>query len=150
MGDTVTVACKIPNGLLLRVFDMVSSQEPVLGGGMRETRTAVQKGEQVKVSGPAIPRGPDLNEQVMEGLPQLAGGYALTHGVDADFFETWLEQNKDSDVVKNGLIFAHSKPADARAESKEKTDVRSGLEPLAQSKDPRAPRNVKIASDAAA
>jgi hypothetical protein len=144
MGDTVTVGCKLPNGLLLRVFKMVEGTEPVLGGGTRKTKTAVQAGETVKINGFALPRGPDFDP---DRAHLVVGGCGLTHGVDADFFHEWMGQNKDSDIVKNGLIFAHASSESARAEATEKKAEVSGLEPLRQDRDPRAPRTIQAAAD---
>lgn len=144
MGATVTVACKLPNGLKLRVFEFVKGSEPVLGGGTREVQVPRQVGEAVEVKGFSIPRGPDFDP---EKMPPMSGGFALTPGVDADFFEKWMEQNKDSQVVREGLIFAHEKSSSARDEAKEKAELRSGLEPLAQGADPRAPRGVRAAAE---
>lgn len=33
-------------------------------------------------------------------------GYALTEGVDKNFWDTWLEQNKDAAYVVGKLVFA--------------------------------------------
>lgn len=37
---SVTVGCKLPHGLTMRVFDMVETQEPVMGGGFRAVKVA--------------------------------------------------------------------------------------------------------------
>jgi hypothetical protein len=58
------------------------------------------------------------------------GRYGITRGVPVDIWETWLEQNKDSDLVRNGLIFALGDDIDALYEAKKRTALRSGLEPL--------------------
>lgn len=146
MASTVTVACKVPNGLILRVFDMVEGTEPILGGGSRPTKVARQRPETATIKGFSVPRGPDFD---YEKAPQLAGGFALTPGVDADLFELWLEQNKESQLVREGLIFAHEKTGSAVAEAKEKADLLCGLEPLNPDKDPRAPRGIKKESEKA-
>lgn len=127
MSGTVTVACKLPNGLLLRVFQMVDSNEPVMGGGWRDVKRAEPFGEQVHIKGYALPAN-------MQGIGLHVGGYALTPNVDADFWELWLNQNRDADYVRNGLIFAHEKKADAIAESKEKAQVWDGMGPLIPTK----------------
>lgn len=58
------------------------------------------------------------------------GGYALTPGVDADFFAAWLAQYKDLELVRRGLVFAHPKPQDATAQALEMRGEKSGLEPI--------------------
>lgn len=143
-SKTVTVACKMPNGLLLRLFNMEPYFENVLGGGKRETTKARQIGQTVKINGTATPFG---------SAPAclIVGGFAMTPGIDREFFDRWLEQNADSDVVKNGLIFAHGKATFATGKAKEMTLVRNGLEPINPERtirdgksvavDPRIPRN---------
>ncbi len=134
---TVTVACKVPNGLILRVFDMVDRDVPVLGGGVKTVKEAQVRGSSIKVLGPAAPFGQ---------LPRapIAGGYALTHGVDQAFFTEWLKQNAESELVKNGLIFAHEKADYLTKQAQEKEAVTSGLEPLKPDADKRVAGKVKI------
>lgn len=123
MPGTVTVATKLPHGLILRVFTMVDQDEPVMGGGFRTVKTAKQLPKQVVLNGAAHPQ-----DQAPTCL--MVGGWALTPNVDKDLWDLWLEQNKDSDVVRNGLIFAHEKAGNAEAESKDKAKLKSGLERL--------------------
>ena len=52
MAATVTVACKIPNGLVLRVGEWETRLESV-GGGMREIKQWQSRGAPVTVAGPA-------------------------------------------------------------------------------------------------
>jgi hypothetical protein len=131
MPGQVTVACKLPNGLILRVFDMIEKSESPVGAAPRTVREAASRAGSVTLKGCAAPYGtPKL----------LHGGYALTHGVDADFFEAWMAQNKEHPAVKAGLIFAHAKSDMAQGKAKEQAEIRSGLEPLKQKGDPRAPK----------
>lgn len=122
-ASTVTVACKVPNGILLRVFREEKSQEPVLGGGWREVKRSVPVGDPIHISGPAVPYGEAPKTKIEHG-------FALTFGVPADVWKVWLEQNADSDMVRNGLIFAQAKDDGAVAKSKEMSGEKSGLEPL--------------------
>jgi hypothetical protein len=125
MPGTVTIACKIPNGLLLQVFNMVDHDEPVFGGGVRVVKRAVQVGDRIKVNGPARYMGQELPHDIK-------GGCGLTYGVDADFWAKWLEQNKTAPYVTNGLIFAQptGKPGDIDAQIKDHKKLKSGMEPL--------------------
>lgn len=120
MTGTVSVACKIPMGLRLRVFDMIDGSEPVMGGGSRAVKIAQQRPGYVDIAGNSVAMG--------EQKP-LSGGYMLTHNVDADFWTQWLEQNKESRLVTEHLIFAlpQNKAADA---AKEKREIKSGMERL--------------------
>ena len=139
MSGTTTVACKIPNGLWLRVFDQIEQHEPVMGGGTRPVKKAILRGEPVRVHGPATPFG-----EAPKCL--IVGGYAHTPNVDADFFAKWLEQNADHDAVKNGLIFASEKRGYVEGESKASESRRSGLEPIAPGSDPRIPKGNRSVS----
>lgn len=125
MGDKVTVACKLPHGVRLRTFNMEKDREPVMGGGTREVKKAVWDGREFVIKGVAAPAG-------MAPKARMMGGFALTPGVDKDFWEAWLAQNKESDMVKNGLIFAQTQGdrASLRDNVKDHVKQRSGLEPI--------------------
>ena len=129
-GETVTVACKLPHGLLLRVFDMVPTREPIMGGGYREVQMARECSEQYIVKGNA-------HAQNMAPSAPISGGYALTFGIPKDFWDRWLKENESSDVVKNNLIFANEKSDYVQDEAEEKAGLRSGLERLDPNKPPK-------------
>lgn len=125
--DTVTVACKIANGLILEVSEMVDWPEPNgFGGGTRTTKKAVRIGEQIVIRGNAIDIV-NLRSGADSEFPRV-GGYALTSGVPRDFWELWLEQHKDAPYVKNGLVFAHTSIDGTSGEAREKKAVESGFE----------------------
>jgi|SRR5579885_152800 len=143
MGATLTVACKMPHGLELRLFDMVETTVPVVGGGMRKVKEARQRPETVTIKGYAAEFG-------KVPAAEVEGGFALTHGVDADFWDAWLAANADSDIVKKGLIFALPTVEGVRSESKNRRSLRNGLEPFAKDGDPRAPRRTSNVTAGAA
>ena len=123
-GSFVTVACKLPHGLTLRIFDMEEYDEPLMGAvGRRTTKLAKELQQRYVLNGFSHP-------QIRAPKHQIVEGFALTHRIPLDFWERWLSQNKDSMLVKNGLIFAHEKAADAEDEATEKKTVRSNLERL--------------------
>lgn len=125
MSDTVTVACKLPHGLVLRLYTMIEVSEPTAGGSFRKAKRAQVIGEQVVVKG-YITRF----DRRKDPAPAAQGSsYALTHGVNADFFNKWLEQNADLDAVKNNLIWAHSVDM-VEGFVKEHEKQKSGLEPI--------------------
>jgi hypothetical protein len=133
---TVTVACKIPHGLQLQLVRKTSYVEETLSGSRDRVRYD-RTGARVMIYGPGRPVNPP------PGFPDphpMAGGYALTHDVDSKFWEQWLEQNKLSPIVKNGLIFAMSSSNDVKAKAREQADFRSGLEPLNMEGDARMPK----------
>ena len=132
MAGTVCVACKVPNGLILQLFEMADTTE-VTPTGHREIKKARLKGEQVKIAGYS-------RELMKEARAPIANGFALTRGVDADFWEEWLNQNRDADYVRNGLIFAHAQTADTRAHAKELRDVVDNQGPIVPDTDRRLPQ----------
>lgn len=138
MAGTVTVACKVPMGLILRVFTMETYKEPAAGGGFVDAKRARQVGKSVKINGPAHP----VNERPMVPMAgnYLGGGFALTPNVDADFWTKWLEQNADNDVVTNGFIFAAPKTENVAAQAKERRKEKLGFEPI----DPDRPPTPRI------
>lgn len=134
MSETVTIACKLPNGILLRLFNMTERAEQVLGGGSRKVKQAAQTDHPpVKIKGCAAPFGVAI---------QTFGGYALTPGVSKEFWDEWCKQNHDSDLLKNNLLFAQGSEHFAADQGKEQAEVTSGLQPLNPDKDIRAPRRV--------
>ena len=137
--STVTVACKLPHGLFLRLFKMVEYSEPVMGGGSKIVPRAEQIGGAVTIHGYAAPFG-------KPPVAQVVGGYALTPNVDADFFAEWLKQNADHDVVKNNLIFANEKPESVHGKAKGRESIRNGLEPIDPNKLPKGIESAKAAA----
>lgn len=118
----ITVACKYPHGLILRIFKFEKIDVPSPGGLRQETQP-VQIGEQVKINGPVAPTGKD-------SIHETAGGFALTHGVDAEFFAEWMRQNANSDLVKNGIIWSASDRNSARDRAEDHKATRTNIEPL--------------------
>jgi len=131
----VTVACKMPNGMILRIFEAVNDTELVMGGGSRKVVRHVPVGKPVLVHGSAHKKGdtPDY---------RIVAGYALTEGVPADFWETWLAQNVQAEYVTSHVIFAYEKADDVVAASKDHESVVSGLHPLVPNNDARIPKGI--------
>jgi hypothetical protein len=128
---TVTIACKLPNGLILRVFKLEKSQEatPL---GQHDIDIARDTGKRITIAGNAAPHG-------KSPLAPISGGYALTHNVDADTWEQWLAANINSDLVRNKMIFAHAKQNELDAEARANETRLSGLERLDTQGDKRMP-----------
>lgn len=136
-SGTVTVACKVPNGIVLRLHRLVDVIEATPDGG-RKVKMAQQYGNEYTVHGPARPFGQAPRTTVV-------GGYALTKGVPADFWNEWLRQNAHSDLVRNNQIHAYHTLDAVKGEAQEKAKVRSGMEPIVPDKDPRIPKRIKSA-----
>jgi hypothetical protein len=130
-GEHVIVACKLPNGIILQLCEWTERTESGLGG-IRTYKVWEKRGDKYVVRGVTIPFGT---------VPTyaMAGGYALTSGIPRDFWEKWLEQNKDNQVVLSGLLFAHASQDDAEAQAEEGKAELTGMEPLALSMDPEVP-----------
>lgn len=122
----ITVACKTPNGIIMRLFEMHEQEEITLAGSRRIMKAIQSEHEPVRIKGCAAPFGSPI---------VTIGGYALTHGVDAQFFAEWLRQNADSDLVKNRLVFAHESREYISDKAEESEKVLSGLQPLVRSED---------------
>lgn len=120
--DVVSVACKLPNGLILRGFDERKEVELVLGGGTRDVEVHRPNGDQVVIGGTMArfgdPRPPILT----------AGGYRITRDVPRALWEQWLNANRNSDLVRNHLVYAHEHHDHVEDWSREHAAAVSGLE----------------------
>ncbi len=147
-NGTVTVACKLPNGLVLRTFDMITKWDD---GGKKNYEEARQRPETFTIAGAGNPIKPRK-----DGV-QIVGGYAITHNVPAAIWNEWAKDNKESDFIKNRLVFAMANPRAAEDKAKNNAKMaRTGLEPLNPDKiikdgrripaDPRIPHAIDPAS----
>lgn len=138
---TVVVACKIPNGLTLQLQRPFEKFEDTRDGPQKRTYN-VFYGRRYVVRGPAYPVGtlPKGFAQA-KPFPMLEGGYALTRGIPRDFWQQWLEQNKEADYVvppegaSHGMIFAYDDLGDAAAAAREQETLLSGMEPISTDED---------------
>lgn len=122
-ATTVTVLSKLPAPLILRVFEMVDTPEPVMGGGQRMVKQARELPQRFTINGCAHPQNAAPN-------CELAGGFAITPNVPKDIWDKWLSQNKESDMVKKGIVFAQDSLDSARDAGADHKDQKSGLERL--------------------
>lgn len=117
---TVTVACKVLNGMRCRIHKLTN----VTVVGMGSTRTEKQWLETEKefiLAGPAHAQNEGPRHVV-------SSGFALTHGVPKDLWDEWIGQNKDLPAVKAGLIIAYEDPAKVKDAAKERKGIKTGLE----------------------
>ena len=130
MPGQVTVACKLPHGLILQLCKEV--EEPEQGqAGHKLVKVWKRQPERVKINGYLAKYQPDL--------PPAAenSSYALTHGVDKEFWDQWLAQNRELDMVKAKLIFASEKQDTVTQAMKTYDGTKCGLEPLDRNKLPK-------------
>lgn len=120
---TVTVACKLPHGVVIRDFTKTVQHENVMGGGSRRIDVYRPVGKRIRIKGPQVPT-PFLR------LVEIAGGYAITDGVDAEIFQRWMNWNKDSQAVVGELIFGYEDRDRVIGMARERANVKSGVEPL--------------------
>jgi len=132
-GETVTVACKMPHGIVIRGFRSAMRSVPVMGGGVRDEKYFEPDGREVTILGNARPVGGEFRTRVVMG-------FALTQGVPKDLWEEWLASNKSMPAVRNGLIFALGSTSEVAEEARNRGKLRSNLEPLNPNGDPRRPR----------
>lgn len=134
-GAKVVVACKLPHGLRLRLFKEHEERELVMGGGSRAVKVHRALPGSVVVNGVRQAQFGQLT------MARIVGGYALTEGVDKDFFDEWMRQNRENPVVVEGLIHGAENADMAVGKAKEQAELRHGLEPLNKDGDPRARRS---------
>ena len=143
---TVIVACKVPNGLRLQLQKETKVREPRRdGSGYEVAIYMTPTGAPIFVNGPAYPVG--TLPKGFPKMPEIEGGYALTFGIPREFWDTWVEQNKQASYVTTNMIFACASKEDAAAKGREFEKLLSGMEPLSTDvdkdgrlTDPRAPK----------
>ncbi len=120
---TVTVACKMPNGIYMTIYGMHDHDVPVLGGGMRTEKRAYPMNEPILIHGPAAPQGQSSKHLVI-------GGYAMTPNVPAQVAKKWMHDNRDSPLVQNKVVFIAASSERATSQATELKAMRSGFERL--------------------
>ena len=122
----VLIGCKLSNGFWMEVCNL-PPRDP-----KEQTLQPPPQGPRILIKGANSLR---TDRRAAQG----SHPYAVTR-VPIDHWEAWLRQNKDRAYVKNGLVFVAKDKSDAKAIAKERKDVRTGTEALAQEKDPRLPQ----------
>src|ERR1700681_1935653 len=142
-GGKVTVCSKLPFALELQLSEPTKVKMRYKQESWDE-QVFAKTGPIVVIQGNNYPIGAPPEGAVWPDRPQIVGGYALTFGVDADFFEAWLEQNKTPDMVRNKMVFAQEKVEDAKAEAIENKSRDSGFGPLKPDSDKRMPKKTRV------
>ena len=114
-GETVTVACKLPNGLHLDLRDANGEVRRVTLRGSGDARRMESGGQFVSSHG-----------------NRVSEGFGLTPGVSKEFWEAWEAQYRKANYepLVRGLIFAVPKLDSAAAMAREKAEIKTGLEPI--------------------
>jgi hypothetical protein len=128
--DTVSVACKLPGGLILRRFEWVDTVEasPTGPKSVRISRPVAGSEFHIKGNAELNSMAPNLMDRF--GSTAFPGGFAITDGVPADLWEAWHDLMRDSAMIREGLVFALPHAAEAAAEAKTRASLRSGLEAI--------------------
>jgi hypothetical protein len=116
--NTVTVACKVPGGLVLEL-DGVKKDSSIIAG--RDVDVHFGTGQTVTIVG-SNARHPDAANPGRE-----VAGYGLTE-VPADFWAKWVEQHKGFPLLEKGLLFAQPTEDRSASQAKEQTALKSGRE----------------------
>lgn len=133
-GETVTVACKIPNGFRMDFYREVERTVEIKGGHDR-IKQFVKDGsvQSIFLNGPAAPFG-----QMPRG--RVIGKAAFTRGIPKPLWDRWLSENSQLDAVVNRQIFAHTTESHLVGIAKEEVGNLSLQGPMVQGDDPRNPR----------
>ncbi|QDH14119.1 hypothetical protein E3E12_07900 [Formicincola oecophyllae] len=121
MAETVTVICRLPSGVRLDLYDMK---------GLAETAQANKAGAQMVPGAPVrsvILEGARHDRRYAKFTNAMLGMGGRTV-VDAAFWEAWLAQNKNSELVRRNLVFAEASTAKAEGKLKEVGSHPTGLE----------------------
>lgn len=104
-SDTVTICLNFPHNVRFMVPDNSGKMQKVVFNG----------------------NGNKLRGEPRGILP--VGKYGLTFGVDRAAWEWIAEHHRDNELIKNGFLFAAT-AATAKAATKERAGLRTGLEPI--------------------
>lgn len=108
----VTVGCKLPHGLIMELIPKHDGWNPPPCG----PRVTLNGANSVK------------RDSILRVTPRVLE-YGRTQ-VDKSFWEQWLVQHKNDDMVKKGFVFAEQKVSDFKAHAKEALPEKTGLEGL--------------------
>lgn len=116
---TVTVGCKLVNGLILE------SGYTVVNGNVAR----LENYKRLRLHG--ANQGRIISEQTKAPLHFEPG---ITENVDEAFFDKWCKDHKDSNIVRNKLIWKVTNRAEAKARAVDETKKDTGFEPRDQGK----------------
>jgi hypothetical protein len=124
VGDrTVSVVCKLPRGLYLQLTKFVEQDVKVMGGGVEKRKVPMRVGEMVRLKPTSLPFGAIPNYPIVSG-------FSITNDVDANFWNSYYQQNRNLEMITSGLLCAFDNETEARAYCREYGSLRTGLEPI--------------------
>lgn len=150
---TVTVACNLPQGVWMQIYDIEESTSFLPNGrevkenvatvnlehGQYHIRGVVDKNALAAIgTGDVLPDDYRVVRGRGKGVP--GGGYALTYGVPKWFAEEWMRQNARSPLVTGHHVFISDTESRAVGQAREfAAEFRSGFEGLNPDGDGRVP-----------
>lgn len=141
---TVSVACKIPQGMRCVLHAPREVKEVTLGG-FREVTQHFPTDREFIVKGPAHAQneGPRC---------RVVAGFAITEGVSKELWDEWRKQFASLDAVQKNHIFAYETPGKIEDAAKDHQTVKTGLERLNPHALPQLDKRFKLqtADDAVA
>jgi hypothetical protein len=131
-NETVTICSKLPMQYILQLHAPVERVIQAHGGTVRETihlprNSTPSKPTRFIIEGCSFAQNKGPHQQIQNG-------YAITHGIPKDFWDEWLSQYKEMDIVKNGFIFAHKESNSVTQHTKDMANEASGFERIDSSK----------------
>jgi hypothetical protein len=96
--------------------------------GPREIDQYFKTGEIWVVRGTAYPEGTPPKGYIKR--PEEVLGYSITKGIPRDFFEEWMKQYGQTEMVKNRLIYACDTYDEIEGEARENEGVKDAFSPL--------------------
>ena len=133
-ADTVTVACRLPSGLVCAVVDMADYVSQIEKARAGQPVLIKHKGK-FRIRGYNEARALDSAGTINMESRNCVGGFGLTHGIPKALWDEWFEQSQDYPPVRNGLIKAFEQPESAISYAKEHAELKTGFDPL----DPKDP-----------
>lgn len=135
MAETVSIACKLPHGLIMQLQRFIEVREPTQTNPDRIVKVAEKFGPTHTIKGFANgARDPDVT---------VIGNFAINNGVPAEFAQAWFEQNAEHPAVAGGFVYLHRTAGGAAGYAREHAKKLSGFEPADPSALPQEFKDVE-------
>jgi hypothetical protein len=123
---TCVVCCKLPHGLILESgYSFTTNGAVVRSPEYKRVKLAGSNQSTLQLAA----QNPGLT---VVSRPHFRAG--ITINVDEAFFDKWVKDHADSNIVKNRQIWKCKSLAEAQGQARDDTERTSGVEPLAQTK----------------
>lgn len=123
MGNLVSIGCKLPQGLVLEVGYSVEGGNLMRHADYKRIVLAGANQHSIVQGNLRTPSPKDLRP-------------GITNNVDEAVFDAWVEAHKDTNIVKNGLVFKAKNAGEATARANDLKAKPTGMEPVDPTKHP--------------